>query len=196
MKSKERRAAIIDGSVRQFAAKGFRGTTTRDLASALGVSEPVLYQHFPAKKDLYAAIIEEKAREDFGTVEELAGFVGADRDFFERLATLILERYEKDQCFVRLLLFSALEGHELAELFFENRVRRFYDIVGGYIRSRMDAGAFRPMDPLLAARAFIGMISYHGLMKVLFPERVVTAGRAQVVSGMVEVFLEGIRSKR
>ena len=46
MRSVERRAAIVRSASRLFAEKGFSGATTRELASALAVSEPVLYQHF------------------------------------------------------------------------------------------------------------------------------------------------------
>jgi AcrR family transcriptional regulator len=196
MKGNERRAAILDASVQRFAEKGFRGTTTRELAAALGVSEPVLYQHFPTKKDLYAAIIEEKACEDFGAAEEMASFSGSDHEFFFRLATLILDGYEKDPCFIRLLMFSALEGHELSDMFFQKGVRQFYAMVTGFIRRRIEAGAFREVEPLVAARAFIGMISYHGLIKVLFHDQLVQMERGRLVEEMVELFLQGVRSER
>ena len=45
----ERRAAIIKAVQRVFAEKGFDGTTTRELASAAGVSEALLFKHFPNK---------------------------------------------------------------------------------------------------------------------------------------------------
>ena len=61
LSSQARRAAILDAAVRLFSEKGFRGVTTRELAAAVGVSEPVLYQHFETKRDLYHAIIEERA---------------------------------------------------------------------------------------------------------------------------------------
>ena len=54
----QRRAAILDAAIELFASRGFRGVTTREIAAAVGVTEPVLYQHFPSKRDLYTAIIE------------------------------------------------------------------------------------------------------------------------------------------
>jgi len=62
MRGEERHAAIVRCAIRLFAEKGFRGATTRELAASVGVTEPVLYQHFETKRDLYAAIIEAKAR--------------------------------------------------------------------------------------------------------------------------------------
>src|SRR5580658_2538461 len=115
MKSEERRAAIVEAAIHLFAEKGFRGTTTRGLAAALGVSGPVLYRHFKTKRDLYSAIIEVKAQQGDrqGAGLPLLGAAGDDRAFFQCLGNLILERYEDDPDFMRLLLFSALEGHEL-----------------------------------------------------------------------------------
>src|SRR5438477_4733702 len=56
LSSEERRAAIIKAVRRLFAAKGFHGTTTRELAAAAGVSEALLFKHFPNKEALFSAM--------------------------------------------------------------------------------------------------------------------------------------------
>jgi AcrR family transcriptional regulator len=56
LNSEERREAIIRAVRRVFAEKGFHGTTTRELAKAAGVSEALLFKHFPDKQSLYAAM--------------------------------------------------------------------------------------------------------------------------------------------
>jgi AcrR family transcriptional regulator len=56
LSAEERRKAIIAAARRVFAAKGFHGTTTRDLAQAAGVSEALLYRHFPTKEALFATM--------------------------------------------------------------------------------------------------------------------------------------------
>ena len=56
--SRERRQAIVTAVKGAFADKGFDGTTTRELARAAGVSEALLYKHFPSKESLYAAMLE------------------------------------------------------------------------------------------------------------------------------------------
>ncbi|MBG81610.1 MAG: hypothetical protein CMJ39_13010 [Phycisphaerae bacterium] len=57
--SHERRAAILDAAALIFVRNGFAGTTTRSLAEACGVAEPVLYRHFPGKEELFVAVLEE-----------------------------------------------------------------------------------------------------------------------------------------
>src|SRR5262245_53878308 len=56
LSAEERRAAIIQAVRRVFAEKGFHGTTTRALAEAAGVSEALLFKHFPNKEALFSAI--------------------------------------------------------------------------------------------------------------------------------------------
>jgi AcrR family transcriptional regulator len=56
MSSEERRAAIIKAVRQVFAERGFDGTTTRALAQAAGVSEALLFKHFPNKEALFSAM--------------------------------------------------------------------------------------------------------------------------------------------
>lgn len=56
MSGEERRAAIAKAVLPVFAKKGFANTTTKELAEAAGVSEALIYKHFPSKESLYAEI--------------------------------------------------------------------------------------------------------------------------------------------
>ncbi len=195
MTCEERRAAIMRAAVRLFAERGFRGTTTRALADAVGVTEPVLYEHFRSKHDLYAAIVEEKSR---GGSERAMALLQPyaeardDRGFFTRLGEFILERYREDPAFVRLLLFVALEDPRLGQLFFD-RQQPARDCVAEYIRRRIDERAFRKVDPVLATRSVLAMFLYHGQSRVLFRDDFLAADEKQIVRGMVDIFLEGIK---
>ena len=55
--AEERRTAIVEATTKVFAENGFHGTTTRELARAAGVSEALLYKHFPSKESLFTAIL-------------------------------------------------------------------------------------------------------------------------------------------
>lgn len=195
LSSEARRAAIIEAAIQLFSEKGFRGTTTRELAATVGVSEPVLYQHFATKSELYAAIIDNKSQvgaERF--TAQLAGYAEAEDDagYFTALAQAILRWYETDPAYIRLLLFSSLERHEFAELFTQRRACGFYGLVTGYIRSRIEQGAYRNVDPALAAEAFIGMVAHHGLFGIIFGCAKGPLDSSAVVEGMVSLFLKGL----
>ncbi|MFA4877577.1 MAG: TetR/AcrR family transcriptional regulator [Methanoregula sp.] len=60
---------VIDAAFSLFLEKGFHATTMDEIAKKLGVTKPALYQYFPGKEDLYAAVAE-RARQEFkGTLE-------------------------------------------------------------------------------------------------------------------------------
>ncbi|OQW31305.1 MAG: hypothetical protein A4E19_20255 [Nitrospira sp. SG-bin1] len=164
----ERQASLISAATSLFAANGFTGTTTKQIAQAAGVSEALLFKHFPTKHALYTAILEEKAQ--YSGLREAVEEAIKWRDD-ERLFTLLASyRIKKgaDPTFLRLLLFSTLEGHELSNMFFQRQYQVFHDLLAGYIRRRIQEGAFRPVDPVLAARAFFGVILHHRLLHDLF----------------------------
>jgi AcrR family transcriptional regulator len=194
LSSPERRAAIVDAALHLFAEKGFRGATTRELAARVGVSEPVLYEHFRTKSDLYTALIDEKsrrAREMTGDLTELEGRLDT-RAFFEHLGLALFRSIESDPLFTRLLLFSALEGHELKDLFYERHSSAFFASVSAYIERRIADGSMRPMNPMIAARAFFGMIAHFCITSVMFKCAHCDVPRDQVVSTMVDIFLSGV----
>ena len=197
MSSPERKQAIVDAAVDLFAKRGFRGTTTRELASAVGVSEPTLYQHFKTKSDLYSAILEAHGDRGPGVIEEhLRPLIDAEDDqaFFTQLGEAILGWYLDDPRFARVMMYSCLEGHELSEFIYESQIVAFYRMLSGYMERRMAKGAFRKMDPLLASRAFAGMFAHLGLIGAVYcPQREQPLDRAAAARAIVEVFLGGMK---
>ncbi|MCE5267919.1 MAG: TetR/AcrR family transcriptional regulator [Planctomycetaceae bacterium] len=70
MAGSDRRAAIIAAARQVFVGKGFYRTTTRELAAAAGVSEALLFKHFPSKDALYAAILKSCFSEEESKIEK------------------------------------------------------------------------------------------------------------------------------
>jgi AcrR family transcriptional regulator len=169
MAAEDRREQIIEVAVRLFSQKGFRGATTKEIALAAGVNEAIIFRHFATKSELYAAIIDRKAnsaamRSLRSALAEGMG-QGDDRQVFETLAFHVLEFHERDDTAMRLLLYSALEGHELAEMFTRNYILKTHQQVAEYVKKRMADGVFRRIDPMVAVRGFMGMVIGHVLNK-------------------------------
>src|ERR1700744_505412 len=93
--SDERRKAIVRAAVPLFARKGFTGTTTRELAEAAGISEALLFRHFPSKQWLYREILR-------------LGWVGEPA--LERLATLTPSS-QSLVCMVRFMVRHFAQAH-------------------------------------------------------------------------------------
>lgn len=54
----QRREQLLDTAARLFAVRGYAGATTSEIAKAAGVTEPIIYRHFPSKRELFIALIE------------------------------------------------------------------------------------------------------------------------------------------
>src|SRR5207245_17218 len=130
----ERQASIIAAAASLFAQKGFNGTTTREIAKTAGISEALLFKYFPTKRALYAAIIAAKSQlsQLMASIEEAAD-KRDDVQVFTLIASFRIHR-GADPTLLRLLLFSALEGHELSDMFFRNRHRVAYELLAAHIR--------------------------------------------------------------
>jgi AcrR family transcriptional regulator len=197
--SQARREAILDAAVKLFSDKGFRGVTTRELAAAVGVTEPVLYQHFETKRELYRALIEERASVDIDR-EIPAFFVRElehsrdDREFLIRLANGIIRWHVEAPAYIRLLMFSGLEHHELSDLFYERYAQGFFRELSTYFQRRAADGAFRNIDPMLAAQTFSALAGNYGMGLAIFKRSPADLPQQQVVEGFVDIFLEGIKN--
>lgn len=198
MAGEERRQQIVRIAMKLFSQRGFRGTTTKEIAHAAGVSEAMVFRHFATKEDLYTAILDDKAcAGDMAEMcEVIAGAVtrGDDRAVFENLATSMLQHHEHDPDFLRLLLYSALEGHQIFEMFWNKNVREMAQALCSYIRERQKTGALRDIEPMVAGRAFIGMVAYHAMVTMLFDKgrSLLDIPSDRAAHEFTDIFLAGI----
>src|SRR4051812_46805740 len=165
----DRRQDILAAAMELFAKKGFRGTTTRDLATQADVNEAIIFRYFNNKEELYRAILEHKAGENReAKIEELERLANAgdDEKFFQAAGRAFLEKHEKDTTFLRLLLFSALEGHQLSDMFVASMTVR--NPIANYIQKRIQEGVYRDVDPELASRGLFGMFASFVLWQEIF----------------------------
>jgi len=194
----QRRERILRASIRCFARKGFAGTSTRELASAAGISEAMLFKHFPGKDALYRAILARKIEESEAAMPlgDLSRSVEAPRRFLARIADYLLRRVDSDPSFLRLFLYSALEGHPLARAFDRARGAGFRREVAAYLRRRGRQGALRRVEPRIAARAFLGSVAWIGLARALFRDpEIRRIPRGRLVRDLVTIHVEGLRGK-
>lgn len=193
----DRRQQILEVASGLFARKGYQGTTTREIADEAGVNEALLFRHFPSKENLYWTLIEElcHARGKRHRVKRILEKGGTDAQVFEGVAREFLTRTERDRELSRLLWFTALENHELSARFFNTFIADNYEALASHIRERIRHGAFRKTDPLLAARAFIGMVVYHFLIQELFGgERYQNFDPRQVAKTVSQIWLAGMQN--
>jgi AcrR family transcriptional regulator len=201
MAGEERRLQIVLIAMRLFSQRGFRGTTTKEIAAAAGISEAMVFRHFATKEELYSAILDHKAclHDSMDPLQKVAEAIKQkdDRAVFEGIALEALDKHESDPEFQRLLLHSALEQHELAHMFWEKFVRRVYRSLGNYIRERQRDGALSAMDPAVVVRAFIGMVMHHSLNNNLWDRKrsLLRISNAVAAREFADILLYGVAAR-
>ncbi|HEX8264075.1 MAG TPA: helix-turn-helix domain-containing protein [Pyrinomonadaceae bacterium] len=202
MAADDRRLQILQVAMELFSQRGFGGTTTREIALAAGVSEAIIFRHFTTKQELYKAILDHQICHGGGgdKMSEIAEIFERKDDYqiFYQLGLGAMKHHQEDVDFMRLLFFSALEGHELAQMFFEGFVAEMYDRLGGYIEQRQQDGAFRiDVQPRVVVRAFVGMLIHHSLNNILWDKkrRLLDISDEEAARQFTEILLGGIKIK-
>ena len=202
MKGDERREQILKTAVQLFSQRGFSGTTTKEIARAAGVSEAMVFRHFSSKDELYGAILADKSCQDgmralsWEADPVLAKAIKEKDDyaFFYNLGLHALDKHQADVGFMRLLFYSALEEHELAERFFSDFIARIYDFIGKYVEKRQADGAFRDVKPRIVVRAFLGMLIQHSLNNILWDKKrkILAISNEEAAANFATILLNGI----
>src|SRR5580698_9162945 len=112
----DRRHQLLEAALDLFSRKGFEGATTKEIATAAGVTEAIVFRHFPSKQALYQAVINHchgssRAQEFLAEIRACMQRKD-DAAFFHYIFSTILRSFREDPRMERLFLFAALEGHE------------------------------------------------------------------------------------
>jgi AcrR family transcriptional regulator len=201
----ERRTAILRAVRRVFAEKGFDGTTTRELADAAGVSEALLFKHFPNKEALFSAMKLSLNEQDLGRlarIKELESSVSTLVLLVHFLTHLLIEGWTaaEDEPAIqsRLMLRSLAQDGEFARHLLRRVATEWVPKIQDCLVAAVAAGdaVETPVSPYLA-----GWLTQHVgcmVMMALLPHQPVIdygASRRKLVEQVVWFALRGMGVK-
>lgn len=155
----QRRRQIIEKATELFSANGFEKMTIRRLADACHITEAALYRYFPSKEDIYIEVLE-SLREKINLGELTSKVEGSDNidDVLFSIARNIIKTFSGNKELYRLLLFASLEGHFLAGKVFTTIRNPYVTLLDGALKRLQEKGRIEPVNPLITARCFVGMV--------------------------------------
>jgi AcrR family transcriptional regulator len=136
-----RREQILEAAKRCFALYGFAGTTTKSVAQAAGISEGLLFKHFPTKAALYAEILAEayEADPELLRLRELtpstATLVILIREMVAHFMRVTEAPDQEDAQRIRLLISSLLTDGEFARLLYG----KIGDMIGPIFKTSLES---------------------------------------------------------
>ena len=192
----DRRHQLLETALDFFSRKGFEGTTTKEIAAAAGVTEAIIFRHFPNKQALYTAVVGYKHE-----TAEMQDWLAKSKDCMDRnddvgllrmIVSTILEVYRRDARYQRLLFFAALEGNGDALAHHRQLSIPVYEQMCQYVARRQREGALRDCDPGILLSAIAGMATHYAMMTQMFgfPS---TQSVEAVTDAFTEIMMKGIQ---
>ena len=155
----DRRAAILETAARLICEKGYEGTSIQDIADASGLTKAGLYHHIRSKEHLLLEI------QNYGMdvfEEQVLHAVMPIKDPLERLQEcmsrnihLVTEGWSKEVTII-LHEHATLTGEARAHI--NARKKRYVRFLEETFADAVRAGEIRPVNPKVAAFAFLGQV--------------------------------------
>ncbi len=189
------RQRILQTALRLFAAKGYDGTTTKDLAATANVAEGTLFRYFPSKK----AILIEVATSGWSEIltdlltelSEMESYKAVDKVMRRRMF-----RMRENNDLLRVCFIEAQFHPELREKIQLEVIGKMTDVAEVFFQSAMDKGIYRQLDPKIVAQVFLGMFAIAGFSEetIINPD---TSPRAlkEMAEGIADIFLNGVLAR-
>ena len=161
----ERPKQILDAALSVFAERGLAAARLDDIAKRAGLSKGTIYLYFPNKEELFREVVRTSIVAYIARAEE---FFETERDPVQAL----LKWMDGYWSWLRSPVFPGIHrlvGSELtnfpdlAAFYATEVIERAQRLVCEMLERGMDAGVFRRMDPLVAARMLSALFITHGL---------------------------------
>ena len=189
------RTRILQAAQRLFAAKGFEGTTTRDLAQTAGVAEGTLFRHFANKK----AILVEVATN--GWVDILTDLLTelSEMGSYKAIAQVMRRRMwnlQKNADTMRVCFMEVQFHPDLRDRIQTEVIDKMTDVAEAFFQTAIDKGIYRQMDAKLGAKVFLGLFAIAGFSDHTLIEPNASPQEMQkMAEGLADIFLNGVLAK-
>ena len=172
MKQEDTKQKIIDKALELFAAQGYDAVSVGEIAEAVGIRAPSLYNHYPSKQAIFDAIVESTAKQyeaDMGKIQIHVQNVAQDISVFtgiteEALFEKVRQIFEYSlhnrtiRNFRRMMTIEQFRSENLAALYSRRYVERMIDYHAGIFRALIAAGEIQAEDPEVLAMMYVAPV--------------------------------------
>jgi AcrR family transcriptional regulator len=187
--SREVRSLLLDAARSLFAAKGYAGAATRDIAHEAGVSEALLFRHFGTKAQLFERAVIDPINEFISEYVEQWTARPVTHAYVDGFYRLLLEHRD-----LVLALITAQAYEAIDEVDGASPVSRLLDQLEAVPGREAEQRGFT-FDVQIATRLVVGMVMAMALLdKWMFPPGKRRPSRQRIVDEMVGMVLRGLTS--
>ena len=172
MKQEDTRQKILDKALELFSVRGYDSVSVGEIAKAVGIKAPSLYNHFPGKQAIFDAIVESTAAQyeadtdkiDIhvqSVAQDIPAFAEITEDALWQKVRQIFEYTLHDETisrFRRMMTLEQFRSPELAALYSGRYVGRVLDYHAGIFSALIAAGEIRAEDPAALAMMYVAPV--------------------------------------
>ena len=172
MKQEDTRKKILAKALELFSQRGYDAVSVGDIAAAVGVKAPSLYNHFSGKRAIFDAIVEAAAEQYEQDTAKISIHVqDASRDFsvfeeitedalFEKVRQIFAySLHDETICRLRMMTIEQFRSPELAALYSHRYVERLVAYHAAIFRDLIAAGCIQDGDPEALALLYVAPIN-------------------------------------
>ena len=192
---------ILEAAFRVFGTRGLHQATLDDVARAAGITKCTIYLYFPSKTALFTAMLRARVNDILPQVELPQGGRKAltTRDRLVRLGQR-LYRFFRTPAYLamyRSLISEAPQFPEATAHFYREGVMAATQRLADVIRHGIRTGELRKMDPVIAARAFVGMFQIFAVSQgLLGGQRIFPIPDSRIIRTVTEIYFRGVLAPR
>jgi AcrR family transcriptional regulator len=192
------RERIVEAALRLFAERGYHGTSVGEIEAAAGLSprSGALYKHFPSKRAVLEAAMDQRMRayDEADTLLSLVPF-GDLRTELTVLAGYALEQIGGQQQILRVIMKEGERFPELREEFHDRLVQGGWERALRWWRARCEHHGVPEGDAEANVLALFGPLILHPVMVTLFAQPPAGVERERLVAAWVEMALDWLRAR-
>lgn len=172
MKQEDTKQKILEKALELFSTLGYDSVSVGEIAKAVGIKAPSLYNHFPSKQAIFDAIMESTAAQYEADTDQINIHVqNAEQDIpvfteisedalFEKVRQIFEYSLHNEAIsrFRRMMTLEQFRSPELAALFSRRYVERVVDYHAGIFRALIAAGEIRAADPDTLAMMYVAPV--------------------------------------
>ncbi len=187
---------ILEAAFRVFGTRGLHQATLDDVARAAGITKGTIYLYFPSKAALFSAMLRARVSDLLPPMKASDGRSTASPHRQLVMLAQRLYQFFKSPAFLamyRTMVGEAPQFPEAAALLYREGILPANRRLAELFRRGIASGEFRALDPLIAARALVGMLQVFVVsQRLLGGQRIFPIADAKIVRTVTEIFFRGI----
>jgi AcrR family transcriptional regulator len=182
----KRRHEVFAASVHLFIEKGFRETTMQEIAVAAGMGKSTLYDYFKTKDEILLWGVEDEIYDLTELAQQIASRDLPAAEKIHQIMHAHLEFLLANKEFYTRMTYEVQRLDQDSQRRIQTRRHAYQDLLRGLVEDAIREGAFRPVNPLLAARTILAILS-----PAVFTNRP-TGTPEQMMDEAIEIFYRGV----